>query len=96
MYMDIDKGTFGSEEEFKVLFILNKEANTDKRIRTILTSFNYNLKDISDSNLKNKDLIYKLFLSDYSRRVDEKHFENGISTRLKNYFNGKIRKAKKQ
>lgn len=94
--MILDKGTFGSQEEFKVLFVLNEEANTDKRIRNILTSFNNTLKDIFDSNLKNKSLIYKLLLEDYSKRVDSKNFDKGISTRLKNYFNGKVRKAKKQ
>lgn len=93
--MNIDKGTFGSETEFKVLCVLNIEANNNKGIRKILTSFNNTLKDIVDSNLKNKSIIYDLILDDYSKKVDVRNFEYGISTRLKNYFNAKIRKIKK-
>ena len=35
--MEIEKGTFGNIDEYKVLFILNEEADKDKRIRKILT-----------------------------------------------------------
>ncbi len=93
--MIFDKGTYGSEEEFKVLIVLNEEATKDKRIRKTLESFNKMLKDVEDSNLKCKQKVYKYLLEDYASQVESLNLEDRIETRLKNFFNAKIRKAKK-
>ena len=63
--MEIEKGTFGNIDEYKVLFILNEEADKDKRIRKILTNFNNSVKDITESQLKNKNYIFKLLYSSW-------------------------------
>ena len=70
--MEIEKGTFGNIDEYKVLFILNEEADKDKRIRKILTNFNNSVKDITESislnyymkiiKLKYQKLILKIVL----------------------------------
>lgn len=87
----MEKGTFGSQDEFKVLFILNDEAEKDKRIRKILNSFNNAIKDLYDSNLKSKNRFYKYLLAEYKSNVENMNFEAHIQSRLFNYFISKIR-----
>ncbi len=88
-------GTFGSEKEFKVLYILNKEAIVDKRVSKLLATFNVIFKDIFESDIKNKIYIYKLILQEYSKKVDDIGFDGHISSRMKNFFVNKVKNAKK-
>ena len=94
--MEIEKGTFGNIDEYKVLFILNEEADKDKRIRKILTNFNNSVKDITESQLKNKNYIFKLLYEDYKIKVSKINFENSIKSRLDNFFVSKIRSFNKK
>ena len=92
--MEIEKGTFGSQEDFKVLYVLNIEAETDKRIRKILSSYNNDIKALFECDLQNKERYYRYILNDFKLRVEKLKFEPHIHSRLNNYFISKIKKHK--
>ena len=88
----MEKGTFGSVDEFRVLYFLNDVADTNKKVRQILVSFNEIFKEITESNIESKTRILRLIHKNYKEEVLNSELDINVQSRLNNFFVSKIRK----
>ncbi len=99
----MDKGTFGSNEQYKMLdYLTEKIALMDDKQKKYISSLIQDINNITkksnsitDKNFKNYTL--DLIHNDYSIRINKfigERYEEKIYTYLMNYLNAKIKNAK--
>lgn len=99
----MDKGTFGSNRDFKMLGFLTErislmEKNDKNYLSSVIYDINSTIKKtemISDIQFRN--YILNLILSDFRSRIDNhisNKYEKKVCTYLENYLHAKIKSSK--